>query len=205
MPNFLTRFARAIFPARAQTNKAAPTSRPPSRLQVIAEAKGDGTRLVDIHKLAADIGIDVRHVGDLPSGIIAHLHHWASPHACFTDPWILDIADNLGVSRERLTIARMIMLAVFHHPRLLLIDDTQHSATDNGNAAQAGGHRWSANTLTPRDNTLANQLAIGLLFPEPLVRKLHGYGLTIDEIADDLQTTPEAVKIRLKTLNLITA
>lgn len=204
MRRLLGWLVRAFDAASAITDTRQPVSRSSlSPITAIAAAKGDGTRLVDVHQLAADIGLQVRHVADLPDGITAHLHHWRSPHTCFDDPWVLDIAANLSISRERITIARMIMLRTIFADKLILNGDSQHSATDNGRAAQAEGHRWSANSLTAQDNTQALQAAIRLLFPEPLLRKLHVYGLTDGEIAEDLQTTPEAVRIRLRSLGVI--
>lgn len=148
----------------------------------------------NLFELAADLGLQIK-LKHLPQSLCG----WIQP---VEDDWVLTCNSSHASSRRRFTIAHQIGHWFWHRDLMAPVNGNQGGTNDGGNYRTVSGAPFANSMLTRQHETQANIFAVKLLMPEKIVRDLYCSGLDCDQIAERLDTSPEAMRLRFKTLGL---
>lgn len=156
------------------------SSAAPSPGQIIASHQN--TAPVDVVRIANDLGVKVWEMKSLPANVSGKI--FRDPQHGGRSGFSIAVNSNEHLTRQRFTIAHEIAHFLLHRNYLDqrdLIDDAMYRSG-----------------LTTREEAEANNFAAQILMPIPLIQRLIDEGVTqVDALADRLEVSPTAMKIRL--------
>jgi hypothetical protein len=138
---------------------------------------------VDVIAIARDLGVNVWEMHNLPDGISGKIFKDALNGG--TSGYSIGVKASEGYRRKRFTVAHEIAHFILHRDKIgqELSDDEMYR----------GG-------LSTEDEVRANQLAADILMPASLIRRLRAEGHSDSELADLLQVSEAAIRVRISYL-----
>ena len=144
-------------------------------------AKYQMTAPVNVVGIARDLGIRVWEMHNLPEGVSGQI--WPDRINGGTSGYSIGVRASEPISRKRFTVAHEVAHFVLHRNKL------------NGGLYEDVMFRGG---LSTHAETEANQMAAAVLMPFDLISKVMDEGAdTLDKIADRLQVSRPALRIRL--------
>lgn len=143
------------------------------------------TAPVDVEGLAHALGLKIRRANMSPddSGEIEKIG---------PNNYVITVNENHSYTRQRFTIAHEISHFILHRNKM------GDGISDNKLYRSNTKSRLVNLNIGAKEETEANQFAVNILMPFDLIKTLKEEGYSADQLAEKLEVSIQAIKIRLK-------